>query len=292
MKRKILFIINPISGTGKKKIVEKKIKEYLDFEQFDYKIQYTNAPRHAIALAKSAIGKYDIVVAVGGDGSVNEVSNGLIGSSTALGIIPAGSGNGFARHMKIPLQISKAIKLLNKHSIQTVDAISINSEYFVNVAGLGFDAHIAHQFEKFGKRGFISYLQLVFSEYLNYKPEKYTLQIDGKTIEREAFLVSFANSTQFGNAAHIAPTAKIDDGQLKVCILKQFPAYKALFIGLRLFLKNIHKSKYMETISCKELIYKKKGEILPHMDGEAVIFKNDLNLKVLPLALKVICPIN
>ncbi len=145
MRKKILFIINPISGIGKQKIIEKLISENLDKSKFSVKIEYTKYRFHAFEISEKYKNLLDIIVIVGGDGSVNEVSQSLIFSKTIMGIIPAGSGNGFARHLKIPLNLKKAILLFNNFSLKKVDSVKINDKIFVNVAGIGFDARIAHQ---------------------------------------------------------------------------------------------------------------------------------------------------
>ncbi|MCK6649852.1 MAG: YegS/Rv2252/BmrU family lipid kinase, partial [Bacteroidia bacterium] len=216
-KKKICFIVNPVSGIGRQKVIEKLIDQLLDRTLFEYEIQYTKAAKHATELAKdAALRNFDIVVAVGGDGSVNETAKGLIGTKTAMAIIPAGSGNGLARHLKIPIDIKKAMEVINMGVISTVDSIRFNDETFVNVAGIGFDAHIGWEFAKFGKRGFSSYLKVIMREFPKYKARKYELEIDGKTIYPEAFLISFANGSQWGNNAYIAPTADISDGIMDI----------------------------------------------------------------------------
>ncbi|MCK4663925.1 MAG: diacylglycerol kinase family lipid kinase [Bacteroidales bacterium] len=292
MTNKILFIINPISGIGKQKSVEKNIKKYLDKNKYQSEIIYTKYAKHAIEISSKAANNYKIIVAVGGDGSVNEVSRGLINSDTALAIIPAGSGNGLARHLKIPLKIIGAIKNINNGTCKEIDIIKLNEEFFVNVAGVGFDAHISHLFAEYGKRGRISYIKLINKEFINYQPQKYSIIIDEKEYIREAFLLSLANSSQFGNNAHISPMAKVDDGLIDLCILKKFPFYKTPDLAQKLFFKTIDKSKYIEIIKTKKLIIRNKELLKVHIDGEPITIKDDLNINVLQGALKVIVPCN
>ena len=229
-KKKIIFIINPISGVGKQRLVETAIDKTLDKSIFDYDISYTSAPKHATELSKDAACKnYDIVVAVGGDGSINEVAKGIIGSNCTLGIIPIGSGNGLARHFNIPFDISQAIEVINKCNTIKIDTATINEQLFLSIAGVGFDALVANKFAKGKRRGFWSYFKITVREYPKYKPKKYSLTIDGKKMIRRALLVSFANSNQFGYNTSIAPMAIINDGFLDVCILKKVPIVKAPF---------------------------------------------------------------
>ena len=289
-KKKIYFIVNPISGIGRQKVIEKLIDEQLDRTLFEYEIGYTKAAKHATELAQQAAAKnFDIVVAVGGDGSVNETAKGLIGSNTAMAIIPTGSGNGLARHLNIPLDLEKAMEVINKANETRIDSIQMNDETFVNVAGVGFDAHIGWEFAKYGKRGFSSYVKVIAREFPKYKAQDFELTIDGKTIIKNAYLISFANGSQWGNNAHIAPTADIADGIMDIAILKDFKFYSGLSIGYKLFKKTLHKSSHLEIIKAKEVILKQKGTIA-HIDGEPIEMGNELRIKVNPLSLKVIIP--
>ena len=290
MKKKICFIVNPISGVGRQKIIEKLIDTQLDRTLFDYEIAYTNAPKHATELAKQAVSdNCNIVVAVGGDGSVNEIAKGLIGSNTAMAIIPTGSGNGLARHLNIPLDLKKAMQVINKSKETTIDTIQLNNETFVNVAGVGFDAHIGWEFAKFGKRGLSSYVKVIMRELPKYKAQNFELIIDGKSIHQKAFLISFANGSQWGNNAYIAPLADVTDGLMDIAILKNVSFLSGARIGLKLFRKTLHLSSYLETIKTKEVIVKQKNSIA-HIDGEPIEAGNTLSIKVNPLSLKVIIP--
>ena len=286
--KKILFIINPISGVGKQKVIEKLIDEHLDKNLFDYRIVYTQHPKHAITIAKQAAAdKYHIVVAVGGDGSVNETAKALVNTNTVMAIIPTGSGNGLARHLEIPLNLIDAMKLINSGKEKQIDTIELNNETFVNVAGIGFDALIGHEFAKFGKRGFSSYVKIVFRELRRYKAQEYQLIIDNKSIHRKAFLISFANGSQWGNNAHIAPLADVSDGVMDIAILKNFNLISVAAIARRLFGKTLHLSKRLEIIKAKEVKVKQTASIA-HLDGEPIESGNELYIKVNPLSLKVI----
>jgi len=290
MKKKICFIVNPISGVGRQKVIEKLIDEELDRTLFDYEIAYTKAAKHATELARNAAERnFDIIVAVGGDGSVNETAKGIVNTNSAMAIIPTGSGNGLARHLCIPLDLKKAMHVINKGNSKSIDSIQLNNETFVNVAGIGFDAHIGWEFAKFGKRGFSSYLKVISREFPRYKAQDFELMIDGKKIIKNAYLISFANGSQWGNNAYIAPTADITDGLIDIAILRDFNFFGAFPIAFGLFRKTLHRSAYLEILQAKEVSVKQKSSIA-HIDGEPIEAGTELKIKVNPLSLKVIVP--
>ena len=289
--KKIIFIVNPISGIGKQKGIEMLISKHLDASVFDYSILYTEKPGHAAELSRDAVNRgIDAVIAVGGDGTVNETAQGLIGSKTALGIIPTGSGNGLSRHLKIPMDPAKAISILNNYKISSIDTATLNDNLFVSVAGVGFDARVAKEFAKSGKRGFRKYFNIATSAYTHYKPRKYTMVIDGEEITRKALMISFANSSQFGNNTSIDPSAKIDDGFIDVCIVSKVPYWKTLFLAPLLFMKRFDRTSYVEIIQAKEVeLVRKKGKS-GHVDGDPFVAGKNVHLKIQPLSLKVIIP--
>jgi len=291
VKQKIIFIINPISGVGRQKKVEKLIEEHLDCSFFDYIIVYTETQYHAVEICKkAATEKIPFVVIVGGDGTVNEAAKGLIGSETTLGIIPTGSGNGLAHHLNIPLNIADAIEIINYHKTTKIDTASINGKMFVSIAGVGFDALVAHEFAKSKKRGFWSYLRVAVREYILYKPKRYKIIADGKTIICKALLISFANSDQFGYNASIAPKAIIDDGYIDICIFKKVPVFMAPYLASMMFIKKIDETTFMNIIKVKEArIISRKIKVV-HIDGDPFEMSRELLLKVNPLSLKIIVP--
>jgi len=288
-KRKLYFVINPISGTHRKDNLREKIEQYIDKEYFDYDFFYTEYPLHAREICENAVrNKVDIVVAVGGDGTINEVVNGIHGSEILLGILPFGSGNGLARHLKIPFNLRDAIELINKGHFQKIDTISVNDRIFVNVAGIGFDAMVAKKFSKSSKRGFLSYFKIVSKEYNYYRPKKYLLIIDGQQIVTKALMIVFANSDQFGYNTSIAPDAKIDDGLMDICIVKKVPALQVPFLLQLVFLKQFDKTKYIDIIRTNEVIVKRKRNKVVNIDGEPVKLEKELKLKVNNKSLNVI----
>ena len=288
MASKILFIVNPISGTGKQKKLNSILGKTLDYNLFSPTIVHTERAGHATELSREAIGQYDYVVAVGGDGTVNEVVKGLTGSETTMGIIPVGSGNGLARHLNIPMDMDEAIKVINKRLTERIDTVKINDELSVNVSGVGFDAHVAHKFAKNGKRGSIPYVKIAATEFQKYKSEAYKIVADGKPMFRNAFMISLANSIQFGNNALISPEAKINDGLVDICILSEFPKVEAGAVAARLFNRTMHKSKFIEIIRASKVEIDTNHPIVGHIDGEPVIFNDMLNIEVQPASLRII----
>ncbi len=288
---RILFIVNPVSGIGKQRGVEKLISERLDKDKFKAEIAYTKEAGHATEISRqAAIDGIDIVAAVGGDGTVNETAAGLVGTETALAIIPSGSGNGLARHLEIPMNLKHAIDIVNSGKRMKIDTATINDQLFVNVAGIGFDASVAKKFAVAGKRGFSTYLKITTSSYMNYEPKQYSLVIDGKVVKRRALLISFANSSQFGNNTSIDPGASVNDGYIDVCIMGKIPWWKTLFLAPLLFLKKFDQTKYIEIIRAKEVIVKRKKGKNVHLDGDPKLMGKELTMKVNPLSLTVIVP--
>ncbi len=289
MKKRILFIINPISGGKNKLSFPKLADKYLDKSLFEIDCIFSKYVGHTFKVAKKEIDAgVDVIVAVGGDGTINEVATAVEGSGKVMGIVPGGSGNGLARSLQIPLNDVAALKRINNYKIQTIDGGRLNDKKFFNVAGLGFDAHISLVFAKEHTRGFKSYIKTTLKEISTYKPQHYTIEIDGKTIERNAFMVSIANSTQFGNNAHISPLASVIDGLLDVCIIKPFPLYLFPVLGYRMFFKTAHHSNYVEIIRGKKIRIVREFADAVHIDGEPVQMGNEIDIEVMPLSLPVL----
>ena len=289
--KRIRYIINPRSGSKGKEEIPSMIARLTDVKEALVEICFTEAPHHATALAKEAAeNNFEIVVAVGGDGSINETAKGLMGSSTALGIIPKGSGNGMARHLKIPLNDEEAIAVINKAHQESIDTLTVNNELCVGTIGIGFDAHIAHLFAKSTVRGYGTYVRLVLGEFYKYKARMFRMEVDGKQIMKECFLLTFANSSQFGNNAVIAPFADVKDGILDVSMMKKFPAFVAPHLIYRLMNNNIHQSRFFDRTVGKSVLVHNEGTIQGHIDGEPVTFTCDLKINVVPASLKVIVP--
>ena len=284
---KIRFIINPISGTGKQKGIENLIAKNLS--NFDYTIVYTKESGSATEISRKAIeDKIDIVVAVGGDGTVNECAKEVIGTDTALGVIPCGSGNGFAYHIGMEKNIEQSIKQLNNCSITSIDSCTANGIPFVNVSGIGFDAHIAHLFANLTNRGFSNYIKLIYKE-LKYKARNYTIDYDGKTEQVNAILISFANASQYGNNFQISPHAKTDDGLIDFVIVKDFPRWKILALLLKIAKGKAHLSKYIRIIQTDKMSITTNEKVI-HLDGEPYSLSSPIIIQIHPLTLKIFSP--
>jgi len=290
MKNRVLFLINPISGFGKQRTVEKAVETEIDHDKIEYSIAYTDYAGHARELARQAIGKYDVVVAVGGDGTVNEVGSALVNTTTALAIIPTGSGNGLARYLDIPLRVNRALQLINYMEKKDIDTLKVNDQVSLNVAGIGFDAHISHQFAKQKNRGPAGYVKLISREYTKYKSSVYRISIDGKTYELPAFMITFANSSQWGNNIHIAPQAKIDDGLIDVCIIKEFPIYEGPSLLISILDQSVDQRRYDVVTKARNITIECDNDLIAHIDGEPIELGEKAEIRIHPLSLRVIVP--
>lgn len=237
--RKIFLIVNKYAGHKKGEQVAQRVMAYLARRNEPVDFAFTRHPGHASELAeKASADGYSLVVAVGGDGTVNEVAQGLVGKATIMGLIPVGSGNGLARELGISMNLEKSVEtLIDGKNIQ-IDVCRINDQHFLCTSGIGFDAQIAFLMSKAQSRGFLKYIQLVVQESLRFRPLPVRMQIDGKVVEEPVFLVTFANASQFGNNAFIAPGASLTDGLIDVVVVRRFvkiwmPVFAvALFTGL------------------------------------------------------------
>lgn len=289
-KSNLHFIINPISGTGKQHKVLQKIKRQIDAKRFDTHIHYTEKEKHATEIAKRLCKeKNNIIIAVGGDGTVNEIASTMVHSNNILGIIPTGSGNGLARHLKIPQNVDQSIALINKMHIEKIDSCHLNDHFFINIAGMGFDGFVSHEFAKAKKRGMKTYIKLILSKWWSYQMKKYEIEIDGKCIfQGVAAMVSCANGSQYGNNVLISPNSKLNDGWIELCILKPFRFYEVPKILLDLVCHRIHKNKKMKIIKCKSANIKCMNA-KKHLDGEAKVLEDNIELKIYPKSINVLC---
>lgn len=289
-KMKVLFVVNSVSQQIKGFDIETLIKCSLDATKFNYAVEYTTSAGHATQLTKNAVNQdYDIVAAVGGDGTVNEVGKALIGTRGTLAIIPVGSGNGLARHLGISCDIKEAIKSLNHSQMMEIDTGEINGIPFLGVAGIGFDARVAHRFANYGKRGIFSYMQVAQKEYWKYHSQIFTLDVDGRSIHRRAFILTFANGSQYGNNFVIAPKATLQDGYLNLVIIDEIPIYLAPKFLYQVKRGTLSQSRHYEDIPFKELVID-HPYIEAHVDGEPMIFRDVLKVKIKPKSLRVFTP--
>ena len=288
-RKKILFIMNPISGNARKTGIPKIIETRLDKESFEFEIEQTHYAGHACELAaKARENGYDAVVAVGGDGTVNEVAKALTYSDTALGIIPCGSGNGLARHLMIPMDAVKAMEVINNFIIHDLDYGVINNIPFFCTCGMGFDAFISMKFAESGRRGPVTYIENILREGVKYKPETYEIKDGNGSSLCRAFLISCANASQYGNNAYIAPQASMSDGLLDVIIMEPFDILDATQISIDMFNKTLDKNPRIKTFKTKHIqIHREKPGFI-HYDGEPVMTDSDVDISIKDKGIKII----
>lgn len=290
-KKKIVFIINPISGAQNKEVILKWVSEKLDKEKYVQELLYTERAGHAVEIAAQKV-KEEVhaVVAIGGDGTINEIARSLVHSQTALGIIPCGSGNGLARHLQIPMEPKKAIEVINEGVMEVIDYGKINEVPFFCTCGVGFDAFVSLQFSKAGKRGPLTYLEKTLLESLKYRPETYELEMDGSTLRYKAFLIACGNASQYGNNAYITPQAALNDGLLDVTILEPFTVLDVPSLSFQLFNKTINQNSRIKTFRCQALrIHRSKPGVV-HFDGDPMMTGENIDVKIVKKGLQVIVP--
>ena len=288
-KKSITFIVNPISGTKSKDALPQLIKQCIDEQTYDIEIAKTQYAGHAAEIASqcAADGK-DICVAVGGDGTVNEVARSLVHSQTALGIIPCGSGNGLARHLCLPMDMKQALQVINAGMTDHFDYGIINGQPFFCTCGMGFDAHVSLKFAESGKRGLTTYVENVLKEGFHYKPDTYTITDDSGCHQHKAFLVACANASQYGNNAYIAPEASMQDGLLDVIIMEPFNILEAATLGFDLFAKTLKNNTHIQSFQARSIHIRRNEPGAVHFDGDPTTMDTDIDVCIKPLGLKAI----
>lgn len=290
-KKKIIFIVNPISGTQNKKFILNLLEKKINQDKYDFEIVYTEYAGHAVEIsALAAKNGIDIVVAIGGDGTINEIGRSLIDSHTALGIIPCGSGNGLARHLQIPMDVKKAIDIINRGNIERIDYGKINDIPFFCTCGVGFDAFVSLKFAKSGKRGLLTYLENTLHESLNYKPETYEIENEDGTMKYNAFLIACANASQYGNNAYIAPQASLSDGLMDVTILEPFTVLDVPALAFQLFNKTIDQNSRIKTFKSKKITITRNNPGVIHYDGDPIMADSTIKVEIISQGLNVCIP--
>jgi YegS/Rv2252/BmrU family lipid kinase len=289
MSSKIAFIINPKAGVKKKidleYFISNNFPKHIPFDLIIWK------NKDDFESIKQTIlnGAYTIVVACGGDGTVNQVASVVVNTKMALGVLPLGSGNGLARSNAIPMNLLKALKIIAAGQTKKMDAGTINHIPFFCTAGIGFDALIANEFATSTKRGFATYLKTTVKEYFGYNPHKYTITVDGKMVKITAFLITVANAGQWGNNIFIAPHAKLDDGIFHISVLRPFSRFAIPLIAARLLSKKIHTSSKFESFDGKDIEISFNGKLPAHFDGEPLLAEDKISIKMNPLSLNIVC---
>jgi len=289
-KKRILFIVNPISGHRDKSRFRDQVAGEFGGGDFSCEVVFTERAGHAAELSAEAVGVYDIVAAVGGDGTLNEVARSLVGTDTAMSVIPCGSGNGLARCLHIPTDTGRALRLLRSGCVRRIDTATVNGRFFLSVAGIGLDAQTAFDFAQDPRRGFIPYAYYASSNYFHLKPETVTLTFDGReTLTCSPMLVTFANSNQYGYNAVIAPHASLQDGLLDTCILSRpplpvLPAFVTMLMnGL------LDRSRYLTEIQASHITVERPSAGVVNLDGDPVMMEAVLDVRVVPGSLGMVC---
>jgi len=292
MKQKMLVVVNPFSGVGRQKRIETLLRNNLNHDLYDYEVRYTERIHHGTDIAREAVDKgYDIVTAVGGDGSVNDVIQGLKDSPVTLGIVPCGSGNGLARCMRIPLTPAFAIRLLNHGKAMAIDTIVLSDKYLIaSIAGVGFDAYVARLMKAAKMRGFPAYLNLILREYPTYVSKDYQIFLDGKAapIDRKAWFITFANSNQFGYNVAVAPRAKLDDGLIDISIVDKIPVEHALITAPLVYTNLFELSQHVEMFRASDIVVTGNVDKWVNIDGEGENVGRELHFVNHPKSLKVL----
>lgn len=290
-RKKLLAVINPISGTANKQYIPETITEVMDESKWDVIIRFTQRPGHATDLAKQAIKQgYYGVLAIGGDGTINEVAAALRDSDTALGIIPNGSGNGLARHLNIPIDVKRALEEINNDRIEQFDYCMANQHPFFCTCGVGFDAHVSAKFAESKKRGPMSYIKNTLVEYLRYRSEEYSIETADKVLTERAFVIACGNASQYGNNAFITPNASMQDGLIDVTLIQPFTPLDTAVLGILLFTKHIDQDTNIQSFRTPSLtIHRPKAGVM-HIDGEPMMMEADIEVKCIHNGIKIFLP--
>ena len=290
-RKKLLAVINPISGTANKQYIPETITEVMDESKWDVMIRFTQRPGHATDLAKQAIKQgYYGVLAIGGDGTINEVAAALRDSDTALGIIPNGSGNGLARHLNIPIDVKRALEEINNDRIEQFDYCMANQHPFFCTCGVGFDAHVSARFAESKKRGPMSYLKNTLVEYLRYRSEEYSIETADQVLTERAFVIACGNASQYGNNAFITPNASMQDGLIDVTLIQPFTPLDTAVLGILLFTKHIDQDTNIRSFRTPSLtIHRPKAGVM-HIDGEPMMMEADIEVKCIHNGIKIFLP--
>lgn len=291
--KKLTFFINPVAGKGNWNKTKRYIDRFCLNTGYEPEYYFTGDPGKIQAVINEMERRQiPLVFAVGGDGTVNELARHLIGRELVLGILPMGSGNGLARHLKIPVHISRSIRMIRYHRIIEMDYALINDKPFFTTAGMGFDAEVSRRFSMNKNRGLSGYIRAFIKVILGYKPYSISLRIDGSSRSRKVFLLAFANASQYGNAACIAPEASVTDGKFDLVIIRPFMIPAIPFLIVRLFTGTLHKSRFVESVKCSEAVAAQDGSGVFHFDGEVGDHSGQVHVRMAPEKLRVLIPEN
>jgi YegS/Rv2252/BmrU family lipid kinase len=289
VKKRILFIINPVAGVKRKDKIPALINAHLDHDRFDYEVVYTENRGHATEIAaEAAKNNFDVVAVAGGDGSVNEVATGLMGTSTCLAIIPSGSGNGLARHLGYSIDIKSTLAIINAYKVRKMDVCKINDEYFFSLIGIGFDAFVAKVFSREETRGFMTYAWSAIKSLGSFESFDYTLQSKEKNMSGKAFMINVCNSNQYGYNVKVAPDANLSDGLMDVIIVDDIPKWKVPFAVMQVFTQTHKVNRHFKSFKTSALQINSPNYSYLQIDGETVHKDKDFTITILPQQLNVL----
>ena len=287
-----LIVVNPIAGTRSKTDLPALLRQTLPTDRISSHVVFTQAPGHATELARQAVaaGGYNAVVAVGGDGTVNEVATALCDTPVALGVIPCGSGNGLARHLHIPINTARAAELLPHCQREAIDYCMVNERPFFCTCGVGFDAQVSHQFAQADTRGLITYIRTTINEFFRYRAQHYHIEVDGTVHDEQAFVIAACNAAQYGNNALVAPRASIKDGLLDLTVIHQFNLGEAALLSARLFTSRIDQDRHVSIYRGRHIVIERDQPDMMHIDGEPLLMPARLDITCRPGGLNVLVP--
>lgn len=287
--KRLLVIVNPISGISSKKSVVNAITSHIDMKKFDVMMHFTQYPGHATVLAEEAVKDgIDVVVAAGGDGTVNEVAKALVGTSAVLGIIPCGSGNGLARHLHIPMDIRKAVQIINDGEVIAIDSMTVNGIPCFCTMGVGYDAKVCEAYSKESTRGFVTYARKFIEGWFTYEPQEYIIETEHNVINRKAVAIICANANQWGNDFHVAPKASLRDGMIDVTIIHPISFINAIPMPAQILGYSFDKNPDVETFKAKSILIKRRVADAIHVDGEPMHVGKDVRVEVKSDILRII----
>ena len=287
--KKFLFIINPVAGSGKGRQIGETIRTLQNSWAFEPTLLFTQKNGDARLIAADALGKgFDSVIAVGGDGTVNEVASALVHTSQAMGIIPAGSGNGLAHHFGYRGTVQNILTSLGKAQALQMDTLSINGRTGLNVSGFGFDGYVAWLFNQSTRRGLSQYTRIALREYFRYPLIRFEVVADGASFQMDAHMLVIANAREFGNRAIIAPGARTDDGLLDLVMVRKPGILQLPLTFYRLFNGTLKDNSNIRTLRCRTFRARSSTPVHLHIDGEAMKPVNTVDVSVEPLSLHML----
>lgn len=290
MQRKSIIIINPVAGTRRNADAENRIRSWVEMNQNGCSIELTRYRGHAREIAATALSEgFNHFIVAGGDGTLNEVASAIHGNgNVSLGIIPLGSGNGLALHLRLPLNIEKALETAFGANFLASDVGLFNGIPFFSVAGVGFDAMVAYKFSQMKGRGLRNYVRAVMKNYPGYKATEFTVDSNGKAFTGKLLMISFANSNQFGNNTSLSPDASLSDGMIDICLMKKVPVPAAAILSPLLFLKKMNQTRYLKIIRAASAKITVQLPAYYHIDGDPYLLeKPEIVLETLPAALNI-----